>query len=75
MDGKWPFNDHIKCDTKKLNSKLSVYVCDQGILIAGNEEQKQKYLPKLATGEHVAAFCLTEPTRYKSFTFIFKIYS
>lgn len=33
----------------------------KGILIAGNEEQKQKYLPKLATGEHVAAFCLTEP--------------
>uniref|UniRef100_A0A8C6TRR3 Acyl-CoA dehydrogenase family, member 9 n=1 Tax=Neogobius melanostomus TaxID=47308 RepID=A0A8C6TRR3_9GOBI len=33
----------------------------KGILIAGNEEQKQKYLPKLACGEHVAAFCLTEP--------------
>ncbi|KAJ0068548.1 hypothetical protein NL108_008926, partial [Boleophthalmus pectinirostris] len=33
----------------------------KGILIAGNEEQKNKYLPKLATGEHVAAFCLTEP--------------
>ncbi|XP_041945744.1 complex I assembly factor ACAD9, mitochondrial isoform X2 [Alosa sapidissima] len=33
----------------------------KGILIAGSEEQKAKYLPKLATGEHVAAFCLTEP--------------
>ncbi|XP_071349877.1 complex I assembly factor ACAD9, mitochondrial [Trachinotus anak] len=33
----------------------------KGILIAGSEEQKQKYLPKLATGEHIAAFCLTEP--------------
>ncbi|KAI1891005.1 hypothetical protein AGOR_G00159410 [Albula goreensis] len=33
----------------------------KGILIAGNEEQKAKYLPKLATGEYVAAFCLTEP--------------
>ncbi|XP_059185279.1 complex I assembly factor ACAD9, mitochondrial [Centropristis striata] len=33
----------------------------KGILIAGNEAQKEKYLPKLATGEHVAAFCLTEP--------------
>uniref|UniRef100_A0A667ZVB6 Acyl-CoA dehydrogenase family, member 9 n=1 Tax=Myripristis murdjan TaxID=586833 RepID=A0A667ZVB6_9TELE len=33
----------------------------KGILIAGNEAQKQKYLPKLATGEHIAAFCLTEP--------------
>lgn len=27
----------------------------------GNEEQKQKYLPKLATGEWTAAYCLTEP--------------
>ncbi|KAL5013274.1 hypothetical protein ScPMuIL_007544 [Solemya velum] len=34
----------------------------KGILIAGNEEQKQSYLPKLASGEHVAAFCLTEPS-------------
>uniref|UniRef100_A0A665WH10 Complex I assembly factor ACAD9, mitochondrial n=1 Tax=Echeneis naucrates TaxID=173247 RepID=A0A665WH10_ECHNA len=32
-----------------------------GILIAGSEAQKQKYLPKLASGEHIAAFCLTEP--------------
>ncbi|KAH7948100.1 hypothetical protein HPB52_018487 [Rhipicephalus sanguineus] len=34
----------------------------KGILLCGNEEQKRKYLPKLATGEHIAAFCLTEPT-------------
>lgn len=27
----------------------------------GNEEQKQKYLPKLATGEWKACYCLTEP--------------
>ncbi|KAI9546649.1 Complex I assembly factor acad9, mitochondrial [Dissostichus eleginoides] len=33
----------------------------KGILIAGTEAQKQKYLPKLASGEHIAAFCLTEP--------------
>ncbi|XP_072239033.1 complex I assembly factor ACAD9, mitochondrial [Leuresthes tenuis] len=33
----------------------------KGILLAGNEAQKQKYLPKLSSGEHVAAFCLTEP--------------
>lgn len=33
----------------------------KGILIAGSEAQKQKYLPKLASGEHIAAFCLTEP--------------
>ncbi|MGB0921949.1 MAG: acyl-CoA dehydrogenase [Alphaproteobacteria bacterium] len=27
----------------------------------GSEEQRQKYLPKLASGEHVGAFGLTEP--------------
>jgi len=32
----------------------------QGILIAGNEDQKRRYLPRLATGEWIAAFCLTE---------------
>ena len=31
------------------------------IMLAGNEEQKQKFLPKLAAGEHLAAFALTEP--------------
>ena len=33
----------------------------KGILLFGTDEQKKKYLPKLATGEHVAAFALTEP--------------
>ncbi|XP_060922086.1 very long-chain specific acyl-CoA dehydrogenase, mitochondrial [Limanda limanda] len=33
----------------------------KGILLFGNPAQKQKYLPKLATGENIAAFCLTEP--------------
>ena len=33
----------------------------KGILIAGTEEQKQKYLPRLSTGELFAAFALTEP--------------
>lgn len=31
------------------------------ILYYGNEEQKSQYLPKLATGEWKAAYCLTEP--------------
>lgn len=31
------------------------------ILYYGSDEQKQKYLPKLATGEWKAAYCLTEP--------------
>lgn len=31
------------------------------IVYYGNEEQKAKYLPKLASGEWKAAYCLTEP--------------
>lgn len=31
------------------------------ILYYGNEEQKAKYLPRLASGEWKAAYCLTEP--------------
>merc|ERR1712029_987141 len=34
----------------------------KGILICGNEEQKAKYLPQLASGEQFAAFALTEPS-------------
>jgi acyl-CoA dehydrogenase len=33
----------------------------QGIVIDGTEEQKQKYLPKVASGEFVTSFALTEP--------------
>jgi alkylation response protein AidB-like acyl-CoA dehydrogenase len=32
------------------------------ILYYGNDEQKAKYLPKLASGEMKSAYCLTEPT-------------
>lgn len=32
------------------------------IVYFGTEEQKQKYLPALATGEKIAAYCLTEPS-------------
>jgi acyl-CoA dehydrogenase len=32
-----------------------------GILLDGSEAQKQKYLPRLATGELIASFALTEP--------------
>lgn len=31
------------------------------ILYFGTEEQKQKYIPKLASGEYIGAFALTEP--------------
>lgn len=33
----------------------------RGLLLFGNDEQKARYMPKLATGEMIAAFCLTEP--------------
>lgn len=33
----------------------------KGITLFGTEEQKHRYLPRCATGELVAAFCLTEP--------------
>jgi alkylation response protein AidB-like acyl-CoA dehydrogenase len=33
------------------------------IVYFGTEEQKKKYLPKLASGEWIAAYALTEPTR------------
>jgi acyl-CoA dehydrogenase len=33
-----------------------------GIVAAGTEEQKQKYLPKLASGEMISSFALTEPS-------------
>ncbi len=42
------------------------YSCHTGIgtlpiLYYGNEEQKQKYIPKLASGEWAGSYCLTEP--------------
>ena len=32
------------------------------ILFYGTEEQKRLYIPKLASGEYIGAFCLTEPS-------------
>ena len=40
-----------------VNNSLVCY----GIEKYGNEEQKQKYLTQLATGEKLGAFCLSEP--------------
>ncbi len=36
-------------------------LCSNHIFIAGDEAQKQKYIPKLATGEYIGAWGLTEP--------------
>ena len=40
-----------------VNNSLVCY----GIEKFGNKKQKNKYLPKLSTGESVGAFCLSEP--------------
>jgi acyl-CoA dehydrogenase len=39
----------------------TVGIGSQGILFDGTPDQKQKYLPRLATGELIASFALTEP--------------
>ncbi len=39
----------------------TVGIGSQGILMDGTPEQKQRYLPRLATGEIIASFALTEP--------------
>jgi acyl-CoA dehydrogenase len=39
----------------------TVGIGSQGILLDGTEAQKAHYLPKLATGELIASFALTEP--------------
>ena len=36
-------------------------LCSNHIWLAGTEEQKRKYIPKLATGEFIGAWGLTEP--------------
>jgi alkylation response protein AidB-like acyl-CoA dehydrogenase len=36
-------------------------LCSNHIFIAGSEEQRKKYIPKLATGEFIGAWGLTEP--------------
>lgn len=39
----------------------NVGIGSQGIVIDGTEEQKQRYLPRLASGEIIGSFALTEP--------------
>ena len=39
----------------------NIGIGSQGILIDGTDEQKRSYLPRMASGELIASFCLTEP--------------
>ncbi len=54
-------------ELSKIDASASVIVSVNNSLVCyglqayGNEEQKQKYLTKLATGEKLGAFCLSEP--------------
>ncbi|MGY0406934.1 MAG: acyl-CoA dehydrogenase [Polaribacter sp.] len=54
-------------ELSKIDASASVIVSVNNSLVCygledyGNENQKQKYLTKLATGEYLGAFCLSEP--------------
>lgn len=54
-------------EISKIDSSASVIMSVNNSLVCwgleefGTEEQKQKYLTKLATGEYIGAFCLSEP--------------
>lgn len=39
----------------------TVGIGSQGLVMTGTKEQKEQYLPRLATGEISSSFCLTEP--------------
>jgi alkylation response protein AidB-like acyl-CoA dehydrogenase len=44
-----------------LSVAAHISLCTNHIYIAGSEEQKRKYIPKLATGEWIGSWALTEP--------------
>ena len=49
------------CGSIGLSTAAHNSLCTGHILYFGNDEQKQKYLPKLASGEWIGAWGLTEP--------------
>jgi alkylation response protein AidB-like acyl-CoA dehydrogenase len=49
------------CGSIGLSVAAHNSLCCGHILAFGNEDQKQKYLPKLATADHIGAWGLTEP--------------
>ncbi|ADX67117.1 MULTISPECIES: acyl-CoA dehydrogenase family protein [Weeksella] len=55
--------DYISGATGSLATAFGAHtgIGTMPILLYGTEEQKQKYLPKLATGEWFSSYCLTEP--------------
>ncbi|QGG56490.1 acyl-CoA dehydrogenase family protein [Paenibacillus sp. B01] len=51
-----------KASAFALSAGAHVGIGTLPIVYFGNEAQKQKYLPKLASAELIAAYCLTEPS-------------
>lgn len=49
------------CGSIGLSVAAHNSLCTNHILMFGSDEQKEKFLPKLATGEHIGAWGLTEP--------------
>jgi alkylation response protein AidB-like acyl-CoA dehydrogenase len=49
------------CGSVGLSLAAHNSLCTGHIMTFGNEEQKRKYLPKLATAEYIGAWGLTEP--------------
>ncbi len=49
------------CGSIGLSLAAHNSLCTNHILLFGNEEQKKKYLPRLASGEWIGAWGLTEP--------------
>ena len=49
------------CGSIGLSVAAHNSLCTNHILMFGSEDQKGKYLPKLASGEHIGAWGLTEP--------------
>ncbi len=49
------------CPSTAVTVSVTNSVCQEPILRFGTEEQKRRFLPRLAKGEHLGGFCLTEP--------------
>ena len=50
-----------QCSVLSIYANTSNSLGGGPLMLAGNEEQKKKYLPQLASGEKIIAFGLTEP--------------